>query len=100
VANKLNVLTNMAAFNPKGAEPLGAKNRDEGYLYWAGWLGHNGDSVFSAGDGNGFYRRIYFTIGCDQLLNFVSQQNLPQSIVELVTGFTTPVRDTVCPPSN
>ena len=41
--------------------------RDEGYLYWVGWLGHNGDTVFSAGDGNGFYRRIYLTVGCDQL---------------------------------
>jgi phospholipid/cholesterol/gamma-HCH transport system substrate-binding protein len=97
VSDKINRLGNMAAFNPNGAEPLGADGRDEGYLYWAAWLGHNGDSVFSAGDGNGFYRRIYFTIGCDQVLNFVSQQSLPQAIVELVTGFTGPVRDTACP---
>ena len=63
----------MAAHNPNGAEPAGTPGRDEGYLYWAAWLGHNGDSVFSAGDGNGFYRRIYFTAGCDQLLNIVSE---------------------------
>ena len=40
----------------------GPPDRDEGYLYWAAWLGHNGNRVFSAGDGNGFYRRIYLTI--------------------------------------
>ena len=57
----------MAAYNPDGAEPAGTAGRDEGYLYWAAWLGHNGNTVFSAGDGNGFYRRIYFTAGCDQL---------------------------------
>ena len=37
VANKVNRLTNMAAFNPKGAEPAGTEGRDEGYLYWAAW---------------------------------------------------------------
>ncbi len=87
----------MAAYNPHGAEPLGTAGRDEGYLYWAGWLGHNGRHRLRGRDGNGFYRRIYFTVGCDQILNIVSQQSLPQAIVELVTGFTGPVRDTACP---
>ena len=71
VAKKINRLGNMAAFNPNGAEASGTPGRDEGYLYWAGWLGHNGDTVFSSGDGNGFFRRIYFTVGCDQLLEMV-----------------------------
>ena len=35
VAEKLNRLGNMAAFNPNGAEPAGTAGRDEGYLYWA-----------------------------------------------------------------
>jgi hypothetical protein len=43
-----------------------APNRDEGYLFWAAWLGHNGDSVFSTADANGLVRRIYLTIGCDE----------------------------------
>ena len=45
VGGKANRLTNMAAFNPGGAQPPGAPGRDEGYLYWAAWLGHNNNSV-------------------------------------------------------
>ncbi len=39
---ELNHLGNMAAYNPRGKEPVGTAGRDEGYLYWAGWLSHNG----------------------------------------------------------
>ena len=98
VGEKINRLANMAANNPKGAEPLGASGRDEGYLYWAAWLGHTGNTVFSAGDGNGFYRRIYFTVGCDQLLNIVqSASAADQGLRELVTGLTGATRDVLCP---
>ena len=34
----------MAAHNPNGAEPAGTAGRDEGYLYWPAWLGHNGNT--------------------------------------------------------
>jgi phospholipid/cholesterol/gamma-HCH transport system substrate-binding protein len=99
VTDKVNRLANMASHNPNGAEPAGAPHRDEGYLYWAAWLGHNGNTVFSAGDGNGFYRRIYFTLGCDQLLNLVSNGTGSLNPVnQIVTGFSTPVRDLLCPP--
>ncbi len=100
VTKKINRLANMASFNPKGAEPAGAAGRDEGYLYWAGWLGHNGNTVFSAGDGNGFYRRIYFTVGCDQLIEMVTASanaDAPNPIAELITGVTGPVRESLCP---
>jgi phospholipid/cholesterol/gamma-HCH transport system substrate-binding protein len=72
VAGKLNRLANMAAYNPRGAEPAGTPGRDEGYLYWLAWLGHNGNTVFQAADGNGLYRRIYFTAGCAQLRNIIT----------------------------
>jgi phospholipid/cholesterol/gamma-HCH transport system substrate-binding protein len=98
VASKINRLGNMAAFNPRGAEPSGVANRDEGYLYWAGWLGHNSNSVFSAGDGNGFYRRIYFTVGCDQLFEIVESTSAAQQLLkEIVTGVTGAVRSSLCP---
>lgn len=96
VGRKLNRLANMAAYNPRGAEPAGTEGRDEGYLYWAGWLGHNGATVFGAGDGNGFYRRIYFTVGCDQLLNIVGTAGVPDPIKELITGYNGPVREALC----
>ena len=86
VAEKINTLGNMAAYNPGGAQPPGAANRDEGYLYWAAWLGHNADSIFSAGDATGLYRRIYLTASCanlDDLLNEAPSRE----IFENITGF-------------
>ena len=102
VTNKVNKLGNMAAFNPDGAEAAGTAGRDEGYLYWAAWLGHNGNTVFSAGDGNGFYRRIYFTAGCDQLVNIVkSEAGGPLNpVLQTVTGLTDPVLADICPPTS
>ena len=78
--------------------PPAPPDRDEGYLYWAGWLGHNGDTVFSAGDGNGFFRRIYFTVGCDQLLEIVeSSTAAEQTLKEIVTGLTGPPANSSVP---
>jgi phospholipid/cholesterol/gamma-HCH transport system substrate-binding protein len=67
----LNKLLNMAANNPGGAEPPSTPNRNEGYLYWAGWLGHNSNSVFANADGNGLYRRIYLTASCANIVNIL-----------------------------
>jgi hypothetical protein len=109
VAKKLNKLGNMAAYNPGGAQPAcssdalaaGTCRRDEGYLYWAGWLGHNSTQVFGQGDGNGFYRRIYLTMGCDQVINIVSFGTgaAANPLAEIVTGLTDAVRGTLCPGS-
>ena len=76
LAYELNRLGNMAAYNPRGANPPGSPNRDEGYLYWAGWLGHNGNSVFQTADGNGLYRRIYLTASCQTMLSILSSSPL------------------------
>jgi phospholipid/cholesterol/gamma-HCH transport system substrate-binding protein len=65
VGDKLNRLTNMAAYNPNGAEATGASDRDEGYLYWLGWLGHVGNSTFQSQDAHGVYRRLYLTVTCE-----------------------------------
>jgi hypothetical protein len=55
--------------------------------------------VFASGDGNGFYRRIYLTMGCDQLLNLVTGSTGAISpLAELVTGFNSTVRGILCPP--
>lgn len=67
VAEKVNRLGNMAAYNPNGAEPPGAPNRDEGYLFWAAWLAHVGNSTFQAADAHGLYRRIYLTASCQTI---------------------------------
>ena len=96
--SKLNRLANLASYNPDGAEPSGTAGRDEGYLYWVGWLGHNTASLYSAGDGNGYYRRIYLSMGCEQLNDLVSDPNpIVQQLTQLVTGFTNAVLAEACP---
>lgn len=81
VAKKLNRLGNMAAYNPNGAEASGTPNRDEGYLYWLGWLAHIGNSTFQAQDAHGVYRRIYFTASCGTL-----QSVFPDPVSQLIGG--------------
>jgi phospholipid/cholesterol/gamma-HCH transport system substrate-binding protein len=92
IGEKINRLGNMAAFNPNGAEPPGTPGRNEGYLFWAGWLGHLGDSIFSAGDAHGLYRRIYLTASCDNLDDLLLEASgeapeIGRPIFENISGF-------------
>lgn len=82
VLGTLNELVNMAAFNPGGADPPSTPQRDEGFLYWAAWLGHNSNSAFEAADGNGLYRRIYLTAGCPEIGEILASSPL----AGIVTG--------------
>ncbi|MTD46597.1 MCE family protein [Conexibacter sp. W3-3-2] len=54
----LNALLNLAAYNQNGKEGPGVKDRDEGYLFWAAWLQHVGNALFSTGDANGPFRPV------------------------------------------
>ena len=83
VAKKINRLGNMAAYNPRGAEAPGTPNRDEGYLFWAAWLGHNGTSVFQAQDAHGVDRRIYLTLGCDEAQELLGASPLAPAVTGL-----------------
>ena len=83
VLGSLNRLLNMAARNPGGAEPPSTPNRNEGYLYWAGWLGHNSDSVFESADGNGLYRRIYLTASCANVANILASSPAAPAVTGL-----------------
>jgi phospholipid/cholesterol/gamma-HCH transport system substrate-binding protein len=67
---ELNRFFNMAAYNPKGKEPVpasltAARARDEGYLFWVGWVAQNTVSLFSTADAQGPFRRAYFGTTCD-----------------------------------
>jgi phospholipid/cholesterol/gamma-HCH transport system substrate-binding protein len=92
---ELNRLGNMAAYNPDGANPPGSANRDEGYLYWLAWLGHNGNSVFQAADATGFYRRIYLTQTCSSIQNLLLSSPLEAIVTPFAPVFANP---TLCPP--
>jgi hypothetical protein len=97
IFTKLNRLVNMAAYNPRGAEPAGTPGRDEGYLFWVSWLANNTSQLFSSGDGNGFYRRVYLTMGCEQANAMIENPNPAiEQLTQLVSGFTDPVLAEVC----
>jgi phospholipid/cholesterol/gamma-HCH transport system substrate-binding protein len=87
IGEKINRLGNMAAYNPGGANPPGSPNRNEGYLYWAGWLSHLGNSIFEAGDAHGLYRRIYLTASCANINDLLGDAEPTREIFENITGF-------------
>jgi phospholipid/cholesterol/gamma-HCH transport system substrate-binding protein len=95
IGSKLNKLFNMAAYNPScgvtgctptfdnsGADAPGTPNRDEGYLYWLGWLGHVGNSTFANQDAHGTYRNLYLTATCESASAIVGATPLSP----LITG--------------
>ena len=92
VGDKLNKLFNMAAYNPNGAEGAGTAARDEGYLYWLGWLAHLTNSTFSSQDAHGVYRHIYLVATCNTAKSMLATSPLAPAI----TGFGQLV-GTVCP---
>jgi len=92
VGDQLNRLFNMAAYNPNGAESPGTPGRDEGYLYWLGWLAHVGNSTFSSQDAHGVYRHVYVVATCGTLKSIVNSSPL----APLVTGFGQ-LLGTTCP---
>jgi phospholipid/cholesterol/gamma-HCH transport system substrate-binding protein len=87
IAEKINRLGNMAAYNPGGAQPPGTPNRDEGYLYWAAWLGHVGNTVFEGQDAHGLYRRVYFTLSCANAANILSETPVAPLLTNLAPLF-------------
>jgi phospholipid/cholesterol/gamma-HCH transport system substrate-binding protein len=66
---QLNRLFNMAAYNPGGKESLTGdqardRRRDEGFLFWLGWVSHNSNLTFNTGDAQGPFRRFLFSATC------------------------------------
>jgi len=96
VGQKLNKLFNMAAYNPNGAEDCNVPDpgevacRDEGYLYWLGWLSHVGNSTFQNQDAHGVYRRVYLTLTCEAASSLLTQAAeagpVVQTLLEAVSG--------------
>lgn len=63
----INILLNELAYNPPGPT-------EEGYLFWAAWTNHAGNSIFGAQDGMGAIRRGAVIASCSTL------QTLPSLI--------------------
>jgi phospholipid/cholesterol/gamma-HCH transport system substrate-binding protein len=69
----LNHFLNEVAYNPNGREGPGVDGREEGYLFWAAWLQHNGASIFSTSDANGPFRAVTLGGTCGVLRSLAGE---------------------------
>ena len=67
----LNRFFNMLAFNPGGAEPPEKTGREEGFLFWLGWLTHQTVYLQNVADANGPMRPLFLTGTCGTLTSIV-----------------------------
>jgi phospholipid/cholesterol/gamma-HCH transport system substrate-binding protein len=86
---ELNRFFNMGAYNPNGRETIsqaceedgnctaGEGARDEGLLFWLGWVSHNSNSLFSTADASGPFRRILLIATCTTYQQIVEQVETP-----------------------
>jgi phospholipid/cholesterol/gamma-HCH transport system substrate-binding protein len=84
----INRFFNIGAHNPNGKEPVpndfaAAQQREEGLLFWLGWLAQNTNSVFSTGDASGPFRRITATASCSTFQNLVNQEPASGALLNL-----------------
>jgi len=92
----LNRLFNMLGFNQNGREGPENARRDEGYLFWIAWLGHNGGALFSTADANGTFRPTALQIGCESIRSTI-QEEPPLAFLQNLTGAVADSR--ICPES-
>jgi phospholipid/cholesterol/gamma-HCH transport system substrate-binding protein len=90
-AKVANHLVNMLADNPRGREAPDVPGREEGYLFWLGWLSHQTANLQSIDDANGPMRPVFVTGACTTLTSLVD--DLPQ--LEFAMGLS-PLLATVC----
>ncbi len=88
---ELNRFFNMAAYNPNGREAPEEyegreRFRDEGYLFWVGWVAQNTVSIFSTADASGPFRRALLGFGCTSFRTLL--ENDPSDLAPLIIGTT------------
>ena len=93
VGTVLNHLFNMAAYNPRGREAPGDPKRDEGYLFWLAWLGHQSVQIFNAADAHGIFREVAVAFPCNALRSYVGDNPEMEFILNL-----TPLLSQQCKP--
>jgi phospholipid/cholesterol/gamma-HCH transport system substrate-binding protein len=93
--HELNRFFNMAAYNPKGREPLastdaGNKARDEGYLFWAAWVAQNTTSLFNTSDAQGPLRRFVIFFTCTTIRSQLAAQPAGGPLLGLTNALNDP----------
>jgi phospholipid/cholesterol/gamma-HCH transport system substrate-binding protein len=79
----LNHTVNLFGYNPNGREAPEKTDRDEGYLFWLAWLGHQGVNIFSTSDANGTMRPIAFGGTCNTLASYAARNPQMEFLLNL-----------------
>jgi phospholipid/cholesterol/gamma-HCH transport system substrate-binding protein len=101
----LNRFFNMASYNPGGKEPLTGDDtkdlaRNEGYLFWLGWVAHNTASMFSTSDAQGPFRRFILLATCTTYQQLLLDQGAAAPLLEDALGIKDLLSDSdLCPAS-
>ena len=85
-----NRLFNMATYNKDGREPPGDPDRDEGYLFYFGWLLHNSATTFSTSDAHGPFRPSLVAGSCQTLRTLASERPETEFALNLTPILTNP----------
>jgi phospholipid/cholesterol/gamma-HCH transport system substrate-binding protein len=93
--HELNRFFDMGAYNPKGREPVTGNEtadraRDEGYLFWLGWVSQNTVSLFSTSDATGPFRRALAGFSCTGIRETLASQPAAGGIIGLTNVLNTP----------
>ena len=93
--HELNRFFDMAAYNPKGREPLTGneaqdKARDEGYLFWLAWVAQNTTSLFNTSDAQGPLRRFVVFFNCTTLREQLAKDPAGGPVLGLTNALNTP----------
>lgn len=70
----LNSLFNLLGYNENGAEGPNKKDRNEGYLFYLSWLGHQTANIFSNADAHGPLRSLTVVATCATVRGLVAAQ--------------------------
>ncbi|MEA2144209.1 MAG: phospholipid/cholesterol/gamma-HCH transport system substrate-binding protein [Solirubrobacteraceae bacterium] len=93
--HELNRFFNMGAVNPGGQEPVTGnetqdRNRDEGYLFWLGWVSQNTVSLFSTSDATGPFRRALAGFSCTGIRETLASQPAAGALIGVSNALVTP----------
>lgn len=89
----LNALLNLAGYNQNGKEGPDVGSRDEGYLFWAAWLQHVGNALFSTGDANGPFRPVSVGGTCGTISQVANSEPLLGMVLAPVLADPTVCKD-------
>jgi phospholipid/cholesterol/gamma-HCH transport system substrate-binding protein len=78
----LNRFFNMLAHNPRGREDANQPNREEGYLFWLAWVGHQTVNLINTDDANGPMRPVFLTGTCTTLQTFIETEGFNAPVME------------------